>query len=156
MSVKSFSQEIIPKKIIDNVLKIRAKNKMIGYLNAPSPFDKDGWYDSKDIVESQGDGSIRIVGRTTEWINIGGEKVLPEVIENAALEHPEIMFAHAKGKPNPITGMHAELTCQTADGSDIKKSDVKAWLRERLPSAFMPQRMKGGTVEINHRFKKMG
>lgn len=148
--------EGIETKIVDGVLKIRAANKMIGYLNAESPFDQDGWYDSKDIVESREDGSIRVVGRTTEWINIGGEKILPEVIENAALEHPEVMFAHAKGQPNPITGMHAVLTCQLVEGSSITRKDIKMWIREKLPKAFIPQKIKIGEVGVNHRFKKMG
>ncbi|WP_409433222.1 ANL family adenylate-forming protein [Litorimonas sp. RW-G-Af-16] len=148
--------EGIETKIVDGVLKIRAQNKMIGYLNAESPFDDEGWYDSKDIVEQRDDGSIRVVGRTTEWINIGGEKVLPEVIENAALQHPDVMFAHAKGRPNPITGMHAELTCQLVEGSETSRKDLKIWMRDKLPSAFLPQKIRIGEVGVNHRFKKMG
>lgn len=148
--------EGIETKIVDGVLKIRAVNKMVGYLNAESPFDEEGWYDSKDIVENRDDGAIRVVGRTTEWINIGGEKVLPEVIENAALQHPDVLFAYAKGKPNPITGMHAELTCQLVESSETTRKELKLWMREKLPSAFLPQRIRVGEVGVNHRFKKMG
>ena len=38
-------------KIVDDILYIRAKSAMLGYLNAPSPFDKDGWFNTKDKVE---------------------------------------------------------------------------------------------------------
>jgi acyl-coenzyme A synthetase/AMP-(fatty) acid ligase len=165
MRVKSISRdslwmnvggEGIETKVVDSVLKIRAKNKMIGYLNAPSPFDEEGWYDSKDLVEENSDGAIRVVGRTTEWINIGGEKVLPEVIENAALSHPEVLLAHAKGEPNPITGMHGSLTCQLVNGSTCTRKDIKIWLKTLLPASFVPQKIKIGDVGVNHRFKKMG
>ena len=43
--------EGVETKTVDGVLHIRSANRMLGYLNAPSPFDKDGWYDTKDVVE---------------------------------------------------------------------------------------------------------
>ena len=44
---------------------------MMGYLNAESPFDDDGWYNTKDIVDEQ-DGFYRVTGRTSEVVNVGG------------------------------------------------------------------------------------
>ncbi len=146
--------EGIETKIEKDVLQIRSATKMLGYLNEVSPFNKDGWYNTKDIVECKKDGSMRIVGRTTEWINIGGEKVLPEVIENAALKHENILFAQAKGVANPITGMHAELKCQLKDNTKLSRQELKLWLKQHLPQNFMPQRIKFAPVSVNHRFKK--
>ena len=40
-------------KIIDSVLHIKAENPMLGYLNAENPFDKDGFYNTKDVVEKK-------------------------------------------------------------------------------------------------------
>ena len=147
--------EGVETKIVDGVLKIRSENRMIGYLNANSPFDDEGWYDTKDLVEVCKDGAIRISGRTTEWINIGGEKVLPETIEQAALEHPDILHAQAKGVENPITGQYIELLCQPREQAKIDKKAMKYWLKERLPAAFIPQRIKLGDVNVTHRFKKI-
>jgi acyl-coenzyme A synthetase/AMP-(fatty) acid ligase len=147
--------EGVETKVVDGVLKIRSKNRMLGYLNAPSPFDGEGWYDTKDLVEVDGDGALRIVGRTTEWINVGGEKVLPEVIEKAALEHTDILHAQAKGVPNPITGQHIELLVQPRAGTTVDRAAVKAWLKDRLPASFQPQRIKIGEVTVSHRFKKL-
>jgi len=48
---------------------------MLGYLNAPSPFDSAGWYDTKDIVEEK-NGFYKIVGRIGEVINVGGLKFM--------------------------------------------------------------------------------
>ena len=47
---------------------------MVGYLNAPQPFDKDGWINTQDKVIDEGNGYLRILGRKSEIINIGGEK----------------------------------------------------------------------------------
>ena len=42
-------------KIVDGVLWIRTQTAMIGYLNAPSPFDADGWFNTGDMVEQRGE-----------------------------------------------------------------------------------------------------
>ena len=44
---------------------------MLGYLNAVSPFDKNGWYNTKDVVEIK-DQYFRIMGRVGDVINVGG------------------------------------------------------------------------------------
>ncbi|HVC97930.1 MAG TPA: long-chain fatty acid--CoA ligase, partial [Pirellulales bacterium] len=57
-------------KIVDGTLWIRARSAMQGYLNAPSPFDADGWLNTGDAVEIQGD-YLHILGRASEAINVG-------------------------------------------------------------------------------------
>lgn len=141
-------------KVVDQVLRIRSQNRMIGYLNAPSPFDEDGWYDTKDLVETRSDGAIRVIGRTAEWINIGGEKVLPEVIEKAALEHPDVALAKARGVVNPITGQHIEISVELKENVLLSRQQLKQFMRARLPGAFMPQKITFEEVKVNHRFKK--
>src|SRR5678815_6121648 len=64
--------EGIETRIVDNVLHIRSANRMLGYLNAPSPFI-DGWYDTGDLVERDGD-YIKVVGRARDVLNVGGLK----------------------------------------------------------------------------------
>ena len=68
-------------RIVNNMLQIKAYSAMLGYLNAPSPFTEEGWLETGDLVESDGD-YIRILGRQSEIINVGGEKVYPVEVEN--------------------------------------------------------------------------
>ena len=90
-------------KIVDDILYIRAKSAMIGYLNAPSPFDENGWFNTKDKVEIKGE-YIKILGRTTDLINVGGEKVYPNEIESLLLSAEGVKDVYVYGEPNPITG----------------------------------------------------
>jgi long-chain acyl-CoA synthetase len=101
--------EGVETRVIDNVLEIRSKTRMVGYLNADSPFDSDGWYNSKDIVEER-NGYYKITGRTSEVINVGGLKFMPSEVERVALQFAGVELVKAEGKPNPITGQHVELT----------------------------------------------
>ena len=34
---------------------------MVGYLNAPQPFDKKGWINTQDKVVDEGEGYLRIL-----------------------------------------------------------------------------------------------
>lgn len=90
-------------KIVDDILYIRAKSAMMGYLNAPSPFDEDGWFNTKDKVVLKGD-YMKILGRTTDLINVGGEKVYPNEVESVLLTADGVKDVYVYGEDNPITG----------------------------------------------------
>lgn len=145
--------EGVETRVVDNVLEIRSKTRMIGYLNADCPFDNEGWYNTKDIVE-ESDGLYKITGRISEVINVGGLKFMPSEIERVALQFKGVELAKAEGKSNPITGQHVELIVQSAPQIDINKKDLKIFLNNRLASHMIPRRLKIGNVAIGHRFKK--
>ena len=91
-------------KIVDNVLWIRAQMAMVGYLNAPSPFDADGWFNTGDVVEQKGD-YIRFMGRKSEIINVGGEKVFPGRDREL---HPAIGQRQGSDGPRPAQPDHRQ------------------------------------------------
>ena len=112
MSTKSKSSESLyiklggegfETKIVDDILYIRAKSAMMGYLNAPSPFDSEGWLNTQDKVEVEGD-YIKILGRTTDLINVGGEKVYPNEVESILLMAEGVRDVRVYGEDNPLTG----------------------------------------------------
>jgi acyl-CoA synthetase (AMP-forming)/AMP-acid ligase II len=142
-------------KIVDNILHIRTKNGMLGYLNAPSPFDSEGWYNTNDIVEPK-DDFFKIIGRKTEIINVGGLKFFPSDIESIALDFPNISFVKIFGKENPITGQHVEMVVQTdKEFSELEKKEYKNYLNSQLQKHQVPKRIKYENLEVGHRFKKL-
>lgn len=90
-------------KIVDNILWIRSEANMVGYLNAPSPFDADGWMCTGDQVELNGE-YMRILGRKSEMINVGGQKVFPAEVEAVLLEAENIRDASVVGVHHPVMG----------------------------------------------------
>lgn len=90
-------------EIRDNILWIKSKMSMLGYLNALSPFDENGWFNTNDKVEVKGE-YIKILGRVSEIINVGGQKVFPGDIENVVLEVDGVIDVLAYGIDNPIMG----------------------------------------------------
>jgi long-chain acyl-CoA synthetase len=142
-------------KIDKKVLYIKSKIKMFGYLNHKSPFDKDGWYNTNDLVEKKGE-FIKIVGRSTNIISIGGLKILPSEIERVALKCSLVKNVKAKGVNNPITGQHIEVICepQKKIKQDIFRQKLRNHFNLNLDSAIRPIKIIIKKIEISHRFKK--
>ena len=145
--------EGVETRVVDNVLEIRSATRMLGYLNADSPFDADGWYNTKDIVEQQ-QGSYKVVGRTSEVINVGGLKFMASEVERVALQFEGVELAKAEAKSNPITGQHVELCVQAAANATIDKSALKKFMSAHLAVHMMPKRFKVGEILVGHRFKR--
>jgi acyl-CoA synthetase (AMP-forming)/AMP-acid ligase II len=144
--------EGVETRVVDGVLQIRSRHRMLGYLNAPDPF-QDGWYDTGDLIEEDA-GFIKIVGRAKEVINVGGLKVLPSEIERVALLHPDILRAKALGVDNPLIGQHIEVTCQPRPGSGLDRQALRGHFAQHLPPVFRPHRIRIGEVRVSHRFKQ--
>jgi len=142
----------IETRVVDSVLHIRSDNRMLGYLNAPSPF-VDGWYDTGDIVEQDGD-FIKVTGRAKEILNVGGLKILPGEVERVALLHPDVLRAKAIGVANPITGQHIEVTCEPRPGASLDRRAMMAHFRSHLQKQLSPHRVTIGEVAVSHRFKQ--
>lgn len=151
----SVGGEGVETRVVGDVLQIRSSTRMLGYLNAASPFDNEGWYNTRDIVEVDSDGYIRVVGRDSEVINVGGLKFMASEVERHVLTYPTVSFAKAIARPNPITGEHVELEVQVEDESTFDSSALRAYLDERLPGHMRPRRIRIEKATINHRFKRM-
>ena len=145
--------EGVETRVVDNVLEIRSQTRMLGYLNAESPFDDKGWYNTKDIVEER-DGYYKVTGRTSEVINVGGLKFMASEVERVALQYDHVELAKAEVKPNPITGQHVELTVQAASNGEVDKVGLKTFLAAQLPNHMMPKRIRVASVSVGHRFKR--
>ena len=146
--------EGVETRVVDGVLKIRSTTRMIGYLNAPSPFDAQYWYDTKDMVEVKED-FYKVVGRVSDVINVGGLKFMASEVELVALQYPGISLVTASPKQNPITGQHVELLVQTVDAQKIDTNAFTIFLKARLQPHMMPKRIRYDVISVGHRFKKI-
>jgi len=126
-------------KIVDDILWIRSSSSMLGYLNAPAPFDAEGWFNTQDLVETDGE-YVRILGRRSELINVGGEKVHPTEIENVLLQLDNVRDVTVSGRPNPVTGavVAVRITPVRDEDPDEFKRRIRRFCRERLEPCKTP------------------
>ncbi len=144
-------------KVVDGILHIRARSAMLGYLNAPSPFDADGWFNTQDEVVVE-DDHIRILGRRSEIINVGGQKVYPAEVESVLLKMDNVLDAEVHGEPNPIAGniVAARISLVAPEDLGELKRRVRSFCRERLESFKVPVRIEiSDSVQYSARYKKM-
>ena len=143
-------------RIVDGMLEIKAKSAMLGYLNADSPFTKDGWFKTGDSVEVNGE-YIKITGRKSEIINVGGEKVYPQEIENIILEVDNVAEATVYAEKNPIMGNIVCAEVRLLDNQDHSSyvKLIKMHCMEKLARFKVPVKIRiTNQNQYSGRFKK--
>jgi long-chain acyl-CoA synthetase len=126
-------------KIVNGVLWVRARSAMLGYLNAESRFDDDGWFNTEDAVEQDGEW-LRFLGRTSEIINVGGQKVYPAQVESVLLTMDNVVDAMVRGEPNSLLGrcVVARVKLQNPESVLDFKLRMQRHCRGRLEPFMVP------------------
>lgn len=143
-------------RVVDNMLQIKSDSAMLGYLNAESPFTEDGWFKTGDAVEVKGD-YFKILGRKSEMINVGGEKVFPQEVESVILEDTQVLDVLVYAEDNRLTGkiVCAKIKYSTDEPKAEIIKRIKTHCRAKLQSFKVPVKIElvDETFESG-RFKK--
>lgn len=151
-----FDKNEIDWRVRDDLLELRSGTTMLGYLNAPSPFTEDGWYKTGDRVEVDGDW-LCFLGRDSDLISVGGQKVYPAEVEDALKSIPWVVDAVVFGQPHPMLGacIHARIQIDqdSEEQSELRRS-ARRLLVEKLETYKIPQRLEfTETALLTDRFK---
>lgn len=144
-------------RVVNGMLEVRTPAAMLGYLNAPNPFTPDGWFPTGDAVEVDGE-YMRVLGRRSEMINIGGEKVHPAEIENVLQEMDGVVDVVVVAEPHLIAGQIAKARVQlsTAETLEQFRTRMRRFCRDKLPRYKIPQKVELATDNLHAaRFKKL-
>lgn len=143
-------------KVVDGILWVRSPTSMMGYLNAPSPIDADGWLNTGDMVEVDGE-YIRILGRRHELINVGGDKLHPSEVENVIQEMPNIQEVVVRGEKNPVMGQVVTASVSLEDDEDESqlRKRIYHYCQTRLEAYKIPLVIRVSQKSVaTSRFKK--
>lgn len=144
-------------RVVDGMLEIKAQSAMLGYLNAPSPFTEDGWFKTGDAVEVDGE-YIRILGRKSEIINVGGEKVYPAEVESVIQLMEGVEDVAVSGERNPITGQLVKARVKLSTGETVGefRKRMRFFCQDKLAAFKVPQKVVlVDEAMYGERFKKM-
>ena len=144
-------------RVVEGILQIKAESAMLGYLNAPSPFTRDGWFDTGDVVEVDGE-YIKVLGRRSEIINVGGEKVYPAEVESLIQEIDNVAEVTVYGEKSGIVGniVCAKVRLAKEEHEKTFTIRLKKYCQQRLSRYKVP--IKVAVVDQDQhsvRFKKV-
>jgi len=126
----------------DGEICVRGPNLMTGYWNSPEETQhalRGGWLHTGDIGHFDADGFLYVVDRIKDLIIRGGINVYPRDVEEALLEHPDIVGAGVVGRPDPKMGEEVVAFVQLRPGATLTPGDVIGYAKEHLSAAKYPR-----------------
>jgi o-succinylbenzoate---CoA ligase len=126
----------------DGRLRIRGPMAMRGYLNAPSPFDGNGFFVTSDLGKVDSRGTVYVHGRVDNMIITGGENVAAEAVEAALLNLPGVREACALGVPDLDWGARVVAVVTLTDGVVMHPDEVRIQVAEHLPAFARPKEVR--------------
>ena len=100
--------------------------------------DRDGWLHTGDLGRMDERGFLKITGRVKEMIIRGGENLFPAEIENALLEHEEILEIAVVGVPDDKWGEQVACFMRARSAARPSPAELKAFMRARLAAQKTP------------------
>ncbi len=120
----------------------RGDINMKGYVNDPeltAEVLQDNILYTSDMGYMDDDGYVYIVGRKDDVINVGGLKVAPTEVEEAALAFDGVEDCICIGVDDKISGKALKLLLVMREGTDLSPRDMKSFLSARLESHKVPR-----------------
>lgn len=115
---------------------------MLGYYKKPEATAekiRDGWLHTGDMGIKDADGYLRITGRLTDMIIVGGFNTYPAEIENFYLRHPKVLDVSIVGVPDPIMGEAVMAFVIPKTGEKLTAEEIAAFARGKIANFKVPK-----------------
>ena len=124
------------------LLAIQGPGMFDGYLSPPTlrkDILKNGWFMTGDFAVRKKDGLIIIRGRQKNVINVAGNKVFPDEIEERINTYNGIKNSKAFSKIHPLLGEVVAVEIEVENEVQIDTEDLINYCRKTLSSFKLPQ-----------------
>jgi fatty-acyl-CoA synthase len=139
---------------VEGELCIKGPTLMLGYYDKPEATAqkiRDGWLHTGDMAVKDADGYVRITGRLTDMIIVGGFNTYPAEIEDFFLRHPKVLDVSIVGVPDPIMGEAVMAFVIPREGQTLTAEEIVAFARGKIANFKVPKH-----VEVVDRFPLTG
>jgi acyl-CoA synthetase len=119
-------------------------------------YTPDGWMLMGDIVTIDGEGELKVVGRTSDFIIRGGKNISAPAVEEEVGTHPAVAMVAAVAVPDPVFGERVGIYVELKGGTTLTLDEVvdhlkargvsKEWFPERFVVVDALPRSSGGKV----------
>jgi len=92
-----------------------------------------------DLAHLEADGSLRLLGRGSQCINSGGEKIFPEEVEDVLRAHPGVTDAVVVGTPDSRWGQRVTAIVATVAGQSLTSAELRVHCRAMIAAFKVPK-----------------
>jgi long-chain acyl-CoA synthetase len=117
---------------------------MAGYRNSPEANDAafiGGHLHTGDVGYMDVDGYVYLIDRIKDLIITGGFNVYPRMVEEAVYLHPAVEEVVVCGVPDEHRGEIIKAYVKLRDGTEMKASQLREFLKDKLASFEIPRRV---------------
>jgi amino acid adenylation domain-containing protein len=131
-------------------LVIRGSTVMRGYWNnpgetneklRPGPLPGEVVLYTGDVCRLDDEGFVYFIRRKDDVLKVKGQKVAPKEVEDALVEHPEVMEAAVIGVPDRALGDEVIAFVSRREGSTTDSPTLRAWCAAHLEAVMVPSRV---------------
>jgi len=133
---------------------VKGPTLMLRYYKEPAATAekvRDGWLHTGDMGVKDAEGYLRITGRLSDMIIVGGFNTYPAEIENFYLGHPQILDVSIVGVPDPVMGESVMAFVIPKAGAALTPDEVVEFARGKIANFKVPKH-----VEIVSEFPLTG
>lgn len=144
----------------DHPGKLALKGAMVmsGYWNREEQTREalqDGWLLTNDLVYTDDEGFVYMLGRVDDIINVGGEKVSPIEVENLACQYDGVRECACIGVEDPEGVLGQVPVLFTVKNSRYQEQEFKTWLNAKMERFKVPKQFFYVTELPRNRMKKL-
>jgi acyl-CoA synthetase (AMP-forming)/AMP-acid ligase II len=92
-----------------------------------------------DYARYEEDGTVTLLGRGSQCVNTGGEKVYPEEVEGALKSHPDVFDALVIGVPDERLGQRVAAVIQLREGASPDLAAIEEHARGQIAGYKVPR-----------------
>jgi fatty-acyl-CoA synthase len=121
---------------------VKGETLMLEYYRRPDATAekiRDGWLHTGDMGVKDAEGYLRITGRLSDMIIVGGFNTYPAEIENFYLRHPKILDISVVGVPDPIMGEVVMAFVVAKAGQTLTPQEIVGFGREHIANFKVPR-----------------
>ncbi len=123
---------------------LKGDMQMAGYYNLPEENAKtlvDGWLYTNDLVYTDDEGYVYMLGRADAIINVGGEKVSPIEVENIAQEFEQVRECGCIGVKDPDDTLgFVPVLYVVPEGNEFDRNALTKFLSTKMEAYKIPHR----------------
>jgi len=124
-------------------IQIRGENVFQGYWKDPArtatTLVDGGWMRTGDLAKRRDDGAFQIIGRLSAVINMGGQSIVPEEIDEALASHPAVLDVATVGMSD--SEFDEIAVSAVVLESPASESELIRFCRQHLEQLKVPKRI---------------